>query len=555
MHGFFTVFCTGTIPFTMKYPLAVLRLLPGIVITLFLNACGNAGQADPAAASARKPNILFILVDDLGYSDLGFLGSSYYETPHLDRLAKDATVFTAGYATSRVCSPSRASLLTGQFPARHGITDWIGAYSGEDWRQAGRFSQLLPAPYTHSLDHSHTTLSEAFKEAGYSTFFAGKWHLGGEGSLPTDHGFDINRGGWEKGSPIGGYFAPWENPYLPYTYPGENLTRRLAEETASFLEAHRDSAFLAYLSFYAVHGPIQTTREKWRKYRDKAAARGIAETGFEMGRYLPVRQVQDNPVYGGLVESMDDAVGHVMDELERLGLAETTIVVFTSDNGGVVSGDSYSTSLKPLSGGKGYPLEGGIRVPLLIRIPSGILEAPSRIDIPVTGADLYPTLLELAGLPPKPLQHLDGVSLVSLLRQEPNKEWAKRPLIWHYPHYGNQGGEPSSVIRLGEWKLIDYYADGRQELFRPDDDLGETQDLSSTYPEVRDSLAGVLREYLKETGARFPMQDPLYDPGEEALFLEQIRLKLLPEKEAERLRLLEPDFTPDPTWWGSNPDG
>ena len=535
----------------MKHYSAYFRLLLLSSAGLLLTCCAEHPESSAGLSSRDRPNVLFILVDDLGYSDLGFMGSPYYETPHIDRLAKGATVFTQGYATSRVCSPSRASLLTGQFTARHGITDWIGALAGEAWRQTGRFSQLLPAEYEHTLDTAHTTLAEAFKAAGYTTFFAGKWHLGGPGSLPTDHGFDHNRGGWEKGSPMGGYFAPWENPYLPYAYPGENLTARLAQETASFMEAHRDSAFLAYLSFYAVHGPIQTTREKWSKFRDKAEAQGIDASGYAMGRYLPVRQVQDNPVYAGLVASMDDAVGLVMDALEGLGLADNTIVVFTSDNGGVVSGDSYSTSLKPLRGGKGYPTEGGIRVPFLIRIPSAFMKAPQQIDVPVTGADLYPTLLELAGLPSRSLQHRDGASLVPLLRGEGSGNWASRPLIWHYPHYGNQGGEPSSVVRMGHWKLIRYHANGQQELYRLDTDPGESENVASAYSKVRDSLGQALQNYLEAQGARYPIADPLYDPDGELRFLENIRQSLLPEKEAERLRLLDPAFEPNATWWGS----
>jgi arylsulfatase A-like enzyme len=241
--------------------------------------------------SRQKPNIVFIFADDLGYYDLGCMGSSYYETPNIDRIASEGIAFKNGYATCQVCSPSRASLMSGKFPARHGITDWIGANTGKEWRKAGRFNKLLPPDNKNHLDLEYTTLPEALKAEGYNTFFASKWHLGGEGSLPEDHGFDINKGGWDKGSPMGGYFAPWENPFLESGPDGESLTLRLAQETVSFIKETQNEPFFAFLSFYAVHGPIQTTKEKWEKYRSKAEKIGIAEKGFKMGHFLPIRQV------------------------------------------------------------------------------------------------------------------------------------------------------------------------------------------------------------------------------------------------------------------------
>jgi arylsulfatase A-like enzyme len=402
----------------------------------------------------QKPNILFILADDLGYHDLSCTGSTYYETPHIDRIAAEGMIFTEGYAACQVCSPSRASIMSGKFAARHGITDWIGARTGEEWRKQNRFNKLLPPEYIHNLPHEYTTLPEALKEAGYKTFFAGKWHLGSEGSWPEDHGFDINKGGWDKGSPMGGFYAPWENPRLESGPDGESLTMRLARETAEFIKANSDTSFFAFLSFYAVHAPLETTQEKWAKYRDKAEQAGIAETGFEMGHFLPIRQVQDHPVYAGLVETMDDAVGVVLTALDELGLADNTIIIFTSDNGGVAAGDAFATSNKPLRAGKGYQFEGGIREPYFMKVP-WLDVAGKQTDVPATGTDFYPTLLELAGLELKPEEHSDGMSLVSVLKGGTLPE---RPLIWHYPHYGNQGGEPSSIIRLGEWKLIHYYA-------------------------------------------------------------------------------------------------
>lgn len=495
-----------------------------------------------------KPNILFILADDFGYHDMSATGSDYYETPHIDRIAQEGMVFTDGYAACQVCSPSRASIMTGQFPARHGITDWIGARTGEEWRKQNRNNKLLPPEYVHNLPHEYTTLPEALKEAGYKTFFAGKWHLGDEGSWPEDHGFDINKGGWDRGGPVGGFYAPWENPRLPSGPDGESLTMRLAHETADFIKTHKDTSFFAFLSFYAVHAPLQTTQEKWAKYRQKAEAMGIAETGFEMGHFLPIRQVQDNPVYAGLVETMDDAVGVVLNALEELGLADNTIVIFTSDNGGVSAGDAFATSNLPLRGGKGYQFEGGIREPYFIKVP-GMNLAGEKSSVPVSGTDFYPTLLELAGAPLKPEEHTDGLSLVPVFKGETLPE---RPLIWHYPHYGNQGGEPSGIIRLGEWKLIHYYEDGREELYNLNTDLEETTDVSVANPELTKQLSEQLFGYLNQVGARFPEQDPEYKEELERKHLEWVENVRLPQLEKQRLEFLAKDFEPGNNWWGSS---
>lgn len=509
--------------------------------------CSNADK--PSAEVVRKPNVVFILADDLGYSDLSCMGSNYYETPNIDRLAGLGVTFINGYANCQVCSPSRASIMTGQWPASHGITDWIGAKAGTDWRSAGRHDRLLPAEYVHALPDSVTTLAEAFRAGGYRTFFAGKWHLGGEGSWPTDHGFDLNVGGWDAGSPAGGYFDPYENPNLPNRSAGENLSMRLARETADFIGANRDTSFLAYLSFYAVHGPIQTTREKWEKYRQKIIAQGVEAEGFAMERVLPYRLHQDYPVYAGLVEQMDDAVGVVLDTLTTLGLLDNTIIVFTSDNGGVVSGDGFATNLAPLRGGKGYQWEGGIKVPYIIYAPAkttaGAMLMPS-----VTGADLYPTLLDLAGLPARPGDHRDGTSLVATFSGDTLPE---RDLVWHYPHYGNQGGEPSSIIKRGEWKLIHYYEDGRDELYHLGEDVGETEDLASTFPDRAEAMASTLLDLLEERNARYPEPDPAYDPRARREVLARYREQLMPRLEGERSAQYEADWQPNEAWWGSRP--
>jgi len=519
-------------------------LLVGLM-SIFCSSCKK--EAPP------KPNILFILADDLGYHDLSVMGSQFYETPHIDRIANEGAVFTQGYAACQVCSPSRASILTGKSPARHGITDWIGARSGKDWREDGRKSQLLPADYEHALRSEFTTLPEALKQMGYSTFFAGKWHLGDKGSWPEDHGFDINIGGLEVGGPKGGYFDPFENPNLPDRKPGENLSIRLASETVDFLNQNNPSEtgqpFFAFLSFYAVHGPIQTTQEKWKKYRDKAEMMGIADSGFEMGHFLPIRQVQDNPVYAGLVEAMDDGVGLVINELKRLGLEENTIVIFTSDNGGVAAGDAFATSNKPLRGGKGYQYEGGIREPYFIKAP-GITPSGQKIDIPVTSMDFFPTILEMIGEAPLADDHNDGLSLLPLIKGDSIQE---RSLIWHYPHYGNQGGRPSSIIREGDWKLIYYYEDSSMVLYNLRKDLSETHDIAAQKPRKVVELSQKLFDYLTKVGAKYPEKDPEYSAEKEAKYLANVRKKKLPQLERQRMNYLSPDFNPENDWWGSKP--
>ncbi|MEP3207538.1 MAG: sulfatase [Maribacter sp.] len=498
--------------------------------------------------AVHKPNVVFILVDDLGLLDLGVTGSTYYETPHIDQLAREGMIFTQGYAASRVCSPSRASIMTGKFTARHGITDWIGAKTGTQWRDHGRHDKLLPADYVHELPKEEITLAETLKEAGYSTFFAGKWHLGEEGSYPEDHGFDSNVGGWDKGSPIGGYFSPWQNPKLKNRVQGENLSLRLANETASFIAQHKDAAFFAFLSFYAVHGPIQTTNAKWKKYQDKATNAGIAESGYSMERVLPIRQEQDNPIYAGLVESMDDAVGVVLNEIKNQGIDNETIIVFTSDNGGVASGDSFSTSNVPLRGGKGYQWEGGIREPYFIKVP-WLKNAGSKNDYPVSGTDFYPTILDLVGIEALPKQHVDGISLKPLLEgKEINKE---RELYWHYPHYGNQGGEPSSIIQENGWKLIHYWEDDREELYQLSADIGEKKNLVNEQKLLAKEMSTKLRNWLKSVNANMASPDPEYNLKLATERRQMLMNEKLPLLEKERMKVLSQDFKPNDDWWGS----
>ena len=501
------------------------------------------------ATEPTRPNIVFILADDLGWRDLSNEGSAIYESPHIDRISREGMKFTRGYATCQVCSPSRASILTGKYPTKHGITTWIGDRAGTAWRSANRHDSHLPAEYERNLRQSEITLAEVLRDAGYQTFFAGKWHLGSEGSWPTDHGFDINQGGWRVGSPRGGYFSPWENPNLKSGPPGQSLAIRLGQETAEFIEKHRDRPFFAYLSFYSVHAPIQTTPALWKKYQSKAESAGLAEQRFAFDRRLGVRQVQDCPIYAGMVEKMDDAVGIVLSKLDELGLTENTIVCFTSDNGGVSSGDAFPTSNLPLRGGKGRQWEGGIREPYYIKAP-GKTTAGSISDVPVSGIDWYPTLLDLVGIDTPAEQSVDGVSIVPLFSGE---AFSNRPLLWHYPHYGNQGGEPSSIVMRGNWKLIHYHEDGRDELYHLSQDAGERHDVAANEPARVAALRQTLDHWLQQTAAKFPTPDPEFDPMLRSTRWESLRTEGMAALEKRHASFLEAGYQPNSNWWGSAP--
>jgi arylsulfatase A-like enzyme len=315
-----------------------------------------------------------------------------------------------------------------------------------------------------------------------------------------------------------------------------------------FIEANKDKPFFAYLSFYAVHAPIQTTKEKWIKYQKKAVDQGILQEGFEMEKRLPIRIKQDNPVYAGLLEQMDEAVGHVLNTLDALKLDDNTVVVFVSDNGGVSAGDDYATSNLPLRGGKGYQWEAGTRIPFFIKAPQ-IQNVVKKVNVPVTGADLFPTLLELAGI--ENSTDVDGKSLVPLLKKEGFEE---RSLFWHYPHYGNQGGDPSAIIRKGDWKLIHYFEDGKNELYHLGEDMGEANNIIDRHPEEGMALTNELESWLSSTGAKIPEIDPLHNEEEEKEWLGKHKQKMKSKVEKRRAFQLSPNYLPNEDWWGSTID-
>lgn len=467
---------------------------------------------------ASATNVVFIIADDLGYMDVGFNNTeTFYETPRLNALAKQSLRFTDAYAACPVCSPTRSSILTGQYPARTRNTDYFGAPNefqelpaDYDPAKDGKFGNfgnrpLLPAPYLGRLADAHVTLAEHFKRRGYATMHAGKWHLGPEGSFPEDHGFDVNVGGVERGGPYGGdkYFSPYGNPKLPDGPKGEHLPDRLAREVARFIGEHKDDPFFVYLPFYSVHTPLMGPPELVEKYKAKKRKEGL-EAKFEAEPPRQNRTVQEHAIYAAMVESMDAAVGTVLDALEENGVADDTIVVFFSDNGGLSTSEGSPTSNLPYRAGKGWMYEGGIREPLLVSWP-GVTKAGDTA-VPVISTDFYPTLVEATGGTLAPAQHRDGKSLVPLLKGFPGFE--RGPIFWHYPHWGNQGGIPSAAVRDGDWKLIEFYWKKGLELYNLADDPEEQRNLADANPEKVKELKAKLDAFRKDTDALMPTPNP-----------------------------------------------
>ncbi|MGN6554374.1 MAG: sulfatase [Verrucomicrobiota bacterium] len=454
------------------------------------------GAVEPAVPS--KPNVVFILADDLGYMDIGANNpKTFYETPNIDALAAKGMRFTQGYAACPVCSPTRASILTGKYPARVGVTSHLGAPQPDKWN---RPTKLLPAPYREHLALEEVTLAEAFRDAGYTNFFAGKWHLGDGKFYPGAQGFNPRLKVMGKGQ----FYYPPDAPPANMKNDVKN-TDRIADAAVRFIEANKDGPFFAYLPFQAVHIPIRARPDLVAKYERKRASAPPDAWGTE--RTSKVRLVQNHAAYAAMLEQMDTAIGRVLAALDRNHLTDRTIVVFMSDNGGLATAEGHPTSNLPLRGGKGWLYEGGIREPMLIRAP-GVIKPGSTCDLPVTSTDFYPTLLELAGLPLRPQQHVDGLSLVPLLQ---GGTLARGPLFWHYPHYGNQGGAPGGAVRDGDWKLIEWY-EGGVELYNLADDVGEKHNLAADHPEKVKDLQAKLAAWRKEVGALMPTPNPNFKP-------------------------------------------
>ncbi len=458
----------------------------------------------------RRPNIILILMDDLGWKDLSCYGSSFYETPNLDRLAARSVRFTDAYAACPVCSPTRASIMSGKYPARVGVTNFIGGHT------QGR---LVDAPYVRQLPLTEASLATALREGGYATWHVGKWHLGGREYWPDRHGFEVNVGGCDWGMPNQGYFSPWGLPTLPDGPAGEYLPDRLMDEAIGLIERSDGRPFFLNYWDYCVHIPIQAKPDKVAKYEAKARALGLdALPTFAEGEPFPCehkkdqrvvrRLLQSDAAYAAMIESVDENIGRLLQALEATGQADDTIIIFTSDNGGLATAEGSPTCNAPLAEGKGWMYEGGTREPLFVHWPG--VAAPGVCATPVTSPDLYPTILEMAGLPLRPEQHVDGVSLAPLLRGEGAPE--REALYWHYPHYGNQGGTPGASLRAGDWKLIEFYEDGRLELYNLREDVSEERNRAADLPALAARLQALLAAWRESVAAQMPAPNPDYSP-------------------------------------------
>jgi arylsulfatase A-like enzyme len=458
----------------------------------------------------QRPNIILIAIDDLGWRDLACYGSGFYETPNLDRLAASGMQFTDAYASCPVCSPTRASILTGKYPANVGITNFIGGHAE---------GKLASVPYLDHLPLSETSIASALRRGGYATWHVGKWHLGDEAFHPDRHGFDVNTAGCHWGYPHQGYFSPYGLPTLSDGPPGEYLTDRLTNEAIQLIQNHRDSPYFLNLWHFAVHTPIQCHEALVEKYRRKAQVLGLDQLQtFETGEHFPClhkqqgriqrRLVQSDPTYAAMIENLDANIGRLLRAVDESGQRDDTLVVFTSDNGGLSTAEGSPTSNLPLIEGKGWMYEGGTRVCQLASWP-GRIRAASRCMVPVTSTDLYPTLLEAAGLELMPEQHQDGVSLMPLLMGADRIE--REALFWHYPHYSNQGGTPAAAVRAGDHKLIEFFEDGKLELYNLRADISEQHDLCQSEPEKARELHARLVDWRQSIEAKIPAPNPHYE--------------------------------------------
>lgn len=461
-----------------------------LILPLFclIAGCTNSKEKE-------KPNVIFFLVDDLGWTDLSCFGSDYYQTPHIDQIAKEGVRFTNNYSACTVCSPTRAALMSGKYPARINCTDWIQGHK-YPW------AKLQVPDWTMYMDTAEFTLAEAFRAAGYKTAHIGKWHLGDdEIHWPENQGFDVNIGGWSKGAPqhrnknCNGYFSPYCNPRLEDGPDGEYLTKRLAREAIKFIDENKDRPFFLNFWFYNVHTPLQAEEGLIRKYEN------IVDTSYK----------HQNPVYAAMIEHTDNAIGKVMQTLDSLGLKENTIIVFNSDNGGLIGRGGRVTSNEPLKNGKGHMYEGGVRVPAIMawadHLPSGRV-----LDQPVISMDFYPTIVDLAGIrdvvPPEQMK--DGVSLASLVTGQ-STEIPREALYWHYPHYHSEGAVPYSAIRFNEWKLIHNIQDSIVEVYNLEKDIGETRNLAQDNMEKTEALLQKLQQWKSEVNAQMPKPNPAWD--------------------------------------------
>jgi len=479
---------------------------------------------------------------------VGCYGSSFYETPNIDRLAEEGVRFTSAYAACHVCSPTRASIITGKYPASINLTDWLTG------RRDFPFQKMLNVKIEQHLPYDIPTLPGVLKENGYQTAIFGKWHLGEDSASTLRQGFDFHLPDWNRGWPKKGYYFPYGMKGLEDGAPGEYLTDRMSLEAVKYIEQNKDRPFFLYLSHFAVHDPIEGRPDLVEKYSRKLAAMdppegdtfilegksGIhpesraelnqllideAYTGFKVfpDHTVKIKQHQDNVQFAALVESMDETLGRVLDKLHELKLDDNTIVIFYSDNGGMSAanfGDpnrvipeeeldkAYSTSNLPLRGAKGWLYEGGIRVPLIIKWPGKGLQK-AVCDVPVTSPDFFPSILEMVGINSGDINS-DGMSIASLVKGD--KVLDREALFWHFPHYSNHGMQSAGgAVRSGDYKLLEYFDNGEIQLFNLKDDIGEQIDLSATEPEKANELKQLLHSWRAEVGARMMVENPDYD--------------------------------------------
>lgn len=488
--------------------------------------------ASTLLAETKRPNVVFFLVDDLGQRDVGCYGSQFYETPAIDQLAKEGMLFHNAYSTCHVCSPSRASILTGKYPARTNLTEWLGG------RPERAYEKLHHGEKATALTDEEQTLAETLHSHGYATANYGKAHLN---KKPTTYGFDEAITGWVRS-----YYHPF-SPAYSKTLPakkGDYYTDKLTDSVIDFMERNQDRPFFVHLEHFSVHDPVQGRKDLVQKYENKLATMPaqdgpdyILEPNPDGPAISPeklksleandeqllhqnervwwVKQKQDNVEFAGMVEATDESLGRIRAKLKELGLEENTIIIFTADNGGMAASNQYrgiqhsrevlnsrfASSNLPLRGAKGWNYEGGIRVPLIVHWPNHV-ERNSTSESLVTGTDFYPTLLEMLDLPAVPDQHVDGRSFVAALK---GHDYDRGPIYWHFPHYSNHGFQsPGGAIRLGRYKLLEYYENQTIQLYDLENDIGEHHDLAKSKPGIAKKLQRMLHDWRTEVDAKMP---------------------------------------------------
>ena len=488
------------------------------IILLFFFAILSSAFAEN---SRSKPNVILVMVDDLGWSDIRGNGSTFHETPHLDIMAEEGAFFTDAYAASPVCTPTRASILTGKYPSRINMS----FISGTSGAQGDGYKLLAPKP-KGNIAYEETTLAEALQQHGYKTVHIGKWHMQnhterGKAHFPQKHGFDLNIAGFKMGQP-GSYYFPYKSERHPGTNvpgledgkKGDYLTDVLTDRAIKFIKQNREHPFFMNFWFYTVHTPIQPKKSKMAKYQAKAKSLGFPSQNKDG---IPVwqsfaRKQQDSPAYACMVESMDENIGRILKTLKSQDLEKDTLVIFFSDNGGLSTGSGFNmpTSSQPLRAGKAWLYEGGIRVPLIIKFP-GHIPPGTKISEPVISTDLYPTILDFLNLPLQPKQHLDGLSLKSLIAG--GVDLKREAIHFHFPHYHhiNTMG-PSGAIRQGDYKLIEVFETGELELYNLREDMEENHNLVDKIPTLAMQMRKDLKKWRLQSNAQLNQKNPNYDP-------------------------------------------